>query len=169
MKYWLVGAILILSSQLFAQEIKFSGHVQTTGSFNFTDYKEINLVTVNNDQKHKVIKSALEKTLQLYKIKINPKAKNLVSIRVMDDFQVIDGTMDVVPLVIIKAISLDDPTKRFEGLYRIVETSDRAATKFHAILGAQHLIFGKRQDKPYIQKVGIDKKAVRELTSYYGK
>ena len=81
----LVGFLFLISGALYAQNIEFKGVVQKEGSFNIKDYKEVNLVSVDDDKKHQVIKGAVEKTLKLLDVKVNPKSKVLVSIHVREE------------------------------------------------------------------------------------
>lgn len=167
----LVGTLLfIITVPVFAQDIEFTGLIQSMGSFNVKDYKSVNLVTVKNDTKHKVIKRALTRTLKLVNIKVDSKSKALVSIHVKEESIPNGvGSYDLVPFVTIKAIDINHPEKTFEGLYKIIKTSDRNASKFHAILGAQTLMLGKKSKRPSFQSFNIEKKAVNRLISYYGK
>ena len=165
----LVGFLFLISGALYAQNIEFKGVVQKEGSFNIKDYKEVNLVSVDDDKKHQVIKGAVEKTLKLLDVKVNPKSKVLVSIHVREEVLPNgEGEFDVVPLITINAINLENPTERYKGIYKIIQTSDRNAHKFHGILGAQELLLGESSKKPHIQTIEYEKKVVRQLTSYYG-
>ena len=166
----LVGLIFILSGALYAQNIEFKGVVQKEGSFNIKDYKEVNLVAVDDDNKHKVIKRAVEKTLKLINVKVNPKSKVLVSIHVREEV-LPNGEegFDLVPLITISAIDLESPTKRYKGTYKILKTSDRSAHKFHGILGAQEILLGAKLDSPKVLSVEYEKKIIHKLSSYYYK
>ena len=159
----LVGLIFILSGALYAQNIEFKGVVQKEGSFNIKDYKEVNLVAVENDQKHQVIKNAVEKSLKLVNVKVNPKSMVLVSIHVKEEsLQSEQGEYDLVPFITIKAIDIKNPTKTFKGVYKILKTSDRNAHKFHGILGAQELLLGDKSKKPFVRTIEYEKKIVRQ-------
>ena len=165
----LVGFLFLISGALYAQNVEFKGVIQKEGSFNIKDYKEVNLVTVDNDKKHQVIKGAVEKTLKLVDVKVNPKSKVLVSIHVREEVLPSgEGGFDLVPLITISAIDLENPAKRYKGTYKILKTSDRSAHKFHGILGAQELLLGEKAKQPQIQTVEYEKKAVRQLANYYG-
>ncbi len=164
----LVGFLFLISGALYAQNIEFKGVVQKEGSFNIKDYKEVNLVSVDDDKKHQVIKGAVEKTLKLLDVKVNPKSKVLVSIHVREEVLPNgEGEFDIVPLITINAIDLENPSKRYKGIYKILKTSDRGAHKFHGILGAQELLLGDKAKKPLVQTIVYEKQVVRQLANYY--
>ena len=138
----LVGFLFLISGALYAQNIEFKGVVQKEGSFNIKDYKEVNLVSVDDDKKHQVIKGAVEKTLKLLDVKVNPKSKVLVSIHVREEVLPNgEGEFDIVPLITINAIDLENPSKRYKGIYKI--------------------------KKPLVQTIVYEKQVVRQLANYY--